>query len=108
MAKQIYYLHSCNEWKEYSSMSLLFIGTSQRKLMMKVSKEIENGNMEYKPITTEYDYIDGKFKLVNKENTPKEQGKLFRKDWKIRPLNEIDSELRYGDINYTYDNEEIN
>lgn len=108
MAKQIYYLHSCNEWKEYSSMSLLFIGTSQRKLMMKVSKEIENGNMEYNPVTTEYDYVDGEFKLVDKENTPKEQAKLFRKDWKIRPLNEIDSELKYGDINYTYDNEEIN
>lgn len=108
MAKQIFYLHSCNEWKEYSSMSLLFIGTSQRKLMMKVSKEIENGNMEYNPVTTEYDYVDGEFKLVNKENTPKEQAKLFRKDWKIRPLNEIDSELKYGDINCTCDNEEIN
>lgn len=47
MAKQIYYLHSCNEWKEYSSMELLFIGTSQQKLKMKISKEIEEGNMEY-------------------------------------------------------------
>lgn len=46
MAKQIYYLHSCNEWKEYSSMELLFIGTSQQKLKMKISKEIEEGNME--------------------------------------------------------------
>lgn len=52
MAKQIYYLHSCNEWKEYSSMRLLFIGTSQQKLKMKISKEIEEGNMEYKPITS--------------------------------------------------------
>lgn len=108
MAKQIYYLHSCNEWKEYSSMSLLFIGTSQQKLKMKISKEIEEGNMEYKPVTTRYDYVDGEFKLVDKENTPKEQAKLFRRDWEIRPLNEIDSELKYGDINYTYDNEEIN
>ena len=47
MAKQIYYLHSCNEWKEYSSMRLLFIGTSQQKLKLKISKEIEEGNMEY-------------------------------------------------------------
>ena len=66
MAKRIYYLHSCNEWKEYSSMELLFIGTSQQKLKMKISKEIEEGNMEYKPITSRYDYVDGKFKLVNK------------------------------------------
>ena len=72
MAKQIYYLHSCNEWKEYSSMRLLFIGTSQQKLKMKISKEIEEGNMEYKPVTTRYDYVDGEFKLVDKENTPKE------------------------------------
>ena len=47
MAQQIFYLHSCNEWKEYSSMNLLFIGTSQQKLKKKISKEIEDGNMEY-------------------------------------------------------------
>lgn len=28
-------------------MELLFIGTSQQKLKMKISKEIEEGNMEY-------------------------------------------------------------
>lgn len=56
MAQQIYYLHSCNEWKEYSSMRLLFIGTSQQKLKMKISKEIEEGNMEYKPVTTYHDW----------------------------------------------------
>ena len=77
MAKKIYYLHSCNEWKEYSSMRLLFIGTSQQKLKMKISKEIEEGNMEYKPVTTRCAYVDGEFKLVDKENTPKEQAKLF-------------------------------
>lgn len=78
MAKQIYYLHSCNEWKEYSSMELLFIGTSQQKLKMKISKEIEEGNMEYKPVTTRYDYIDGEFKLVDKEKYSKRAGKTIQ------------------------------
>lgn len=74
MAKQIYYLHSCNEWKEYSSMELLFIGTSQQKLKMKISKEIEEGNMEY---------YDG-------DLSPKEQAKKFRKDWKTETRATID------------------
>ena len=107
MAKQIYYLHSCNEWKEHSSMELLFIGTSQQKLKMKISKEIEEGNMEYKPVTTRYDYVDGEFKLVDKENTPKEQAKLFRQDWETETRNIIKSELKYGDFDYTYNNEEM-
>lgn len=107
MAKQIYYLHSCNEWKEYSSMRLLFIGTSQQKLKMKISKEIEEGNMEYKPVTTRYDYADGEFKLVDKENTQKEQAKLFRQDWKTETRDTIKSELKYGDFDYTYNNEEM-
>lgn len=107
MAQKIYYLHSCNEWKEYSSMELLFIGTSQQKLKMKISKEIEEGNMEYKPVTTRYDYVDGKFKLVHKENTPKEQAKLFRQDWETETKDIIESELKYGDFDYTYNNEEM-
>ena len=107
MSKKIYYLHSCNEWKEYSSMRLLFIGTSQQKLKMKISKEIEEGNMEYKPVTTRYDYVDGEFKLVDKENTPKEQAKLFRQDWETETRDNINSELKYGDFDYTYNNEEM-
>ncbi len=107
MAKQIYYLHSCNEWKEYSGMRLLFIGTSQQKLKMKISKEIEEGNMEYKPVTTRCAYVDGEFKLVDKENTPKEQAKLFRQDWETETRDIIKSELKYGDFDYTYNNEEM-
>lgn len=91
MAKQIYYLHSCNEWKEYSSMRLLFIGTSQQKLKMKISKEIEEGNMEY------YD----------SDLSQKEQAKKFRKDWEIETRATINSRLEYGDFDYTYNNEEM-
>lgn len=91
MAKQIYYLHSCNEWKEYSSMRLLFNGTSQQKLKLKISKEIEEGNMEY---------YDG-------DLSQKEQAKKFRKDWKTETRATINSRLTYGDYDYTYNNEEM-
>ena len=83
MAQQIYYLHSC--------MSLLFIGTSQQKLKMKISKEIEEGNMEY---------YDG-------DLSQKEQAKKFRKDWKTETRATINSRLTYGDFDYTYNNEEM-
>lgn len=91
MSQQIYYLHSCNEWKEYSSMRLLFIGTSQKKLKMKISKEIEEGNMEYD----------------DNSLSPKEQAKRFRKDWETERRDVINSRLTYGDFNYTYNNEEM-
>lgn len=91
MAKQIYYLHSCNEWKEYSSMRLLFIGTSQQKLKMKISKEIEEGNMEYN----------------DNSLSQKEQAKRFRKDWETKARGIIDSNLKYGMFGYTYNNEEM-
>lgn len=91
MAKQIFYLHSCNEWKEYSSMNLLFIGTSQQKLKRKISKEIEDGNMEY----------------GNIDLSPKEQAKLFRKEWKTETRDVINSRLEYGCFDYTYNNEDM-
>ena len=81
----------CNEWKEYSSMRLLFIGTSQQKLKMKISKEIEEGNMEY---------YDG-------DLSQKEQAKKFRKDWKTETRATINSRITYGDYDYTYNNEEM-
>lgn len=91
MAKQIFYLQSCDEWKSYSSMSLLFIGTSQRKLKMKISKEIEEGNMEYDDTAL----------------SPKEQAERFRKDWEVETRDVINSRLSYGYFDYTYDNEDM-
>lgn len=107
MAKQIFYLQSCDEWKSTDSMSLLFIGTSQRKLMMKISKEIEEGNMRYKSITSEYDYVNGKWTQVEKHNSPKKQAKLFRQDWKTENRSTINGLLEYGYFDYTYNNEEM-
>lgn len=92
MAKtQVYYLCSCDEWKSNSSMRLLFIGTSQTKLMMKISKEIEAENMEY-----------GDSSL-----TPKQQAKSFRNDWKNKTRDVINGNLVYGHYDYVSNNEEI-
>lgn len=91
MKQQIYYLHSCNEWKENSSMSLLFIGTSKQKLKMKISKEIEEGNMEYS----------------NSELSQKKQAKKFRQDFDKRTNDELNADLTYGCFNYTYNNEDM-
>ena len=44
---------------------------------MKISKEIEEGNMEYKPVTTRCAYVDGEFKLVDKEKYTKRAGKTI-------------------------------
>ena len=91
MAKQIFYLQSCDEWKSNDSMELLFIGTSQQKLKMKIAKEIEEGNMEYD----------------DNSLSPKQQAKKFKKDWNEETRDVINSRLTYGYFNYTYDNEEM-
>ncbi len=93
MAKQIFYVQSCNEWKEYSSMRLLFIGTSIQKLVKFVAKQIEDEEMSYD---------DGNDSLISKQ-----QAKLFKKDFKMQTLSVVNSRLRYGLIDYTHDNEEI-
>lgn len=92
MARKIYFVHTCNERKEYSSMRLVFIGTSKQKLKMLVAKLIEEG-------TLEYHCYDGA--------TPKQQARVFRKHWEKEPVVIINSYLVYGDINYTYNNEEM-
>lgn len=91
MAKQIFYLMSCDEWKSNSSMELLFLGTSQRKLKMKISKEIECGNMEYD----------------DNSLSQKDQAKKFRKDWETKTRDIINSKLTYGYFDFSYDNEEM-
>ncbi len=90
MAKQIFYVMSCDEWNSTDSMNLLFIGTSTRKLKMFVSSEIAKGNMEYKS------YMG---------LTPQQQSKEFRKDWEKALRADINSNLSYGYIDYCYDND---
>lgn len=47
MATKIYTLNTCNAWKEWSSMSLYFIGTSQDKLIAAIRKGIRQGDFFY-------------------------------------------------------------
>lgn len=107
MAKQIYYLQSCDEYKQYSSMRLLFIGTSKQKLKMRISKEIENGNMEYKPVSQTRDFEKPEPSWKTHENTPKQQAKLFRKDFDTILPYFVDSELKYGTFDVVDDNSDI-
>lgn len=90
MAKQIFYVMSCNEWNSNDSMNLLFVGTSTRKLKMFVSSEIEKGNMLYK----EWEGL-----------TPKQQANKFRSDWETLHRRDINCNLTYGYIDYCYNND---
>lgn len=91
MAKQIYFVMSCDEWKNYDSARLIWLGTSQQKLKMFISQKIEEQTMEY----------------GNTENSPEKQAEQFRKDWKTKPSTEINSLLQYAFYDYGYDNEEV-
>ena len=87
MAKQIFFVMSCDSWKSIDSMRLQFIGTSQKKLKMFVSKEIERGYMDYG--------------IGSRE----EQARSFRHDWEYASGDCINNRLDYGYINYCYDND---
>lgn len=72
MEKDIYLLYSCDEWKSWSSISLIMASTSQNKIRKEIKSRVRNGDMEYgaefKNITEspledinnclEYGYID--------------------------------------------------
>ena len=102
MAQQIYYAMYCDALKR--NMRLGFIGTSQRKLKMFISKAIENGNMYYG---------------ISPEGDPvyrKKQAKEFRKDWDtcsggngmpILSRRELNDRLNYGYIGFCSDNSSI-
>ena len=48
---KIYILYSCNEWKEYSSMSSIVASTSIYDIYKEIKKEIRLGNMDYEKAT---------------------------------------------------------
>ena len=91
MPKQIFMLHSCNEWKNKPSPVIL-VTTSENKLKKGIRICIEKGEMEYS---------DGA-----KENpTVKEQVAMFNRDWKTETKNTINDRLLYGFYDYAYDGE---
>ena len=44
-------MHSCNEWKEYSSMSTITASTKITDIYKAIKKEIQAGNMDYEKAT---------------------------------------------------------
>ena len=91
MAKQIYFVISCDEWKSYNSERLIWIGSSPQKTKRFIMDEIIEENMEY----------------GNPENSPEEQAKQFFKDWDTTTRGYLNDNLRYGYFDCIYDNSEV-
>ena len=47
----IFILYSCNQWKEYNSMSSIVASTSMDEIYKAIKKEIRLGNMDYEKAT---------------------------------------------------------
>lgn len=90
--KQIYLVFSCNGSKFHDSESLIMATTSVRKLKSFLTKEIENGYIDYSNGITE---------------TPKRMAAKFRKEFDLLSRREINDRLAYAYIDYCYDGEEI-
>ena len=91
MAKQIFYVMHCDEWRSHDSERLVWVGSSAQKTKMFISREIEEQNMQYGDWYT----------------TPKKQALQFRKDWKDKPRDYINNNLSGGFYDYVHDNEEV-
>lgn len=91
--RDIYILNSCNEWKEYSSFSLVSASTSIRKIKSNIIQEIKDGNMEYKG------------RCRKEEPSITQQIKALREDWKEEGSNFVFNCLEYGYIDVVKDGE---
>ena len=91
MAKQIYYVQSCDEWESRDSMRLELITTSAKKLKDFISKKIKAGDFEYN----------------DPEQSADNQAGMFRRDFEAETRDVISARLRYACFSYAYDGEEI-
>ncbi len=91
--KNIYILYTCNEWKEYSSMSLVAASTSIRKIKSIIIQEIKDGDMEYKGSCS-----DENASIIN-------QIKALRKDWEEFGEYFVFEHLEYGYVETVEDGE---
>ncbi|EQB4341427.1 hypothetical protein ACYJ2U_001811 [Clostridium botulinum] len=76
--KNIILLYSCNAWKEHSSMSLVMVSTSERRIRKEITNQIKNKDMQYES---------------------------DKNDLKELSLNDIDKCLKYGYISIVEDGE---
>lgn len=91
MAKQIYYVQSCDEWKSTDTMRIEMVTTSIRKLKTFIAKKIEKGDYEY----------------CDSEMNSKKQAAVFRSDFDNLDRYTINCKLRYASFEYVYDGEEL-
>ncbi len=89
--KNIYILYTCNEWKEYSSMSLVAASTSIRKIKSIIIQKIKDDDMEYK---RGWDDI-----------SKTKQIKMLREDWNEKGSNFVLDNLDYGCVEVVEDGE---
>ena len=91
--KTIYILSTCNEWKEWSSMSLVAASTSLRKVKSIIIQKIKDGDVEYK----------GRFSEENASIT--KQIKALKEEWKEEGNDFVFDHLEYGDVETVADGE---
>ncbi len=91
--KNIYILYTCNEWKEYSSMSLVAASTSIRKIKSIIIQKIKDNDMDYK----------GRCSDENASIT--KQIKALREDWKEYGEDFVFKHIEYGYIEVVEDGE---
>lgn len=89
--KNIYILSSCNEWKDYSSMSLVAATTSIRKIKSIIIQKIKDNDMEYK--------------RGNDDLSKTKQIKMLHDDWEYMGENFVFSNLDYGYVEVVTDGE---
>lgn len=89
MAKQIFILYSCDEWKSYDGMRVICATTSATKLRDVIIAEIEDENM---------DYLDA-------ELSRGDMIKELKQDWKVERRSRINDHLLFGFYDYVYDGE---
>ncbi len=88
---QIFYVMSCNEWKNTDSMRLVFLGTSKKKVKSFIRKEILSENFSY----------------GDTDRAPMLQAREFSKDWETLLRNEINDKLHYAYFDYGENNREL-
>lgn len=75
----IWCLMSCNEWKEWSSMSIVVLTTDEDRLHDTIKEKIECGDMGYAGIENISDAVA-----------------RFEEDWLTRNIADVNGSLEYG------------
>ena len=89
--KQIFLVYDCDEWKSKDSMRLAMATTSSRGLRSFIASKIERGDFDY----------------GDPDEPRKKQTSEFRREFDSMPRDWLDSKIKFGFYDYTYDGEEL-